>query len=141
MPEGRKSSRTISTARIPVRYAICPRSRYAAGIAAQPVNDSPKASAIAFIVEAVPIVLQCPIDGAEAIAACKNCSRSISPAAYLCRACQITMPDPTSALPSCPSSIGPPDSTMAGISTVDAAMIAAGVVLSQPVVSTTPSSG
>jgi hypothetical protein len=37
--------------------------------------------------------------------------------------------------------LGPPDSTMAGMSTVAAAMIWAGVVLSQPVVSTTASSG
>ena len=40
-----------------------------------------------------------------------------------------------------PFSIGPPDSTIAGMLTVAAAMIAAGVVLSQPVVSTTPSIG
>ncbi len=54
---------------------------------------------------------------------------------------QMTVPEPTSS-PSCqPSSIGPPDRTIAGISTVDAAMIAEGVVLSHPVVSTTPSSG
>ena len=40
-----------------------------------------------------------------------------------------------------PFSIGPPESTIAGMFTVAAAMIAAGVVLSQPVVSTTPSIG
>ncbi|MCY1510973.1 hypothetical protein D9M68_453660 [compost metagenome] len=44
--------------------------------------------------------------------------------------------------PSCqPLSIGPPDSTMAGMLAVAAAISAAGVVLSQPVVSTTPSIG
>ena len=54
---------------------------------------------------------------------------------------QITVPEPTSS-PSCqPSSIGPPESTIAGMSTVDAAMIPLGVVLSQPVVSTTASIG
>ena len=54
---------------------------------------------------------------------------------------QITVPEPTSS-PSCqPSSIGPPLSTIAGMSTVLAAMIWLGVVLSQPVVSTTPSIG
>ena len=37
--------------------------------------------------------------------------------------------------------MGPPESTMAGMFTVAAAISAAGVVLSQPVVSTTPSSG
>ena len=96
---------------------------------------------MAFIVLAVPMVLQCPIEGAEFIAAVRNWSRSISPAANCCRDFQITAPDPTNWSPSWPSSIGPPDSTMAGMSTVEAAMIAAGVVLSQPVVSTTPSSG
>ena len=35
----------------------------------------------------------------------------------------------------------PPEKTMAGISTVEAAISAEGVVLSQPVVRTTPSSG
>ena len=40
-----------------------------------------------------------------------------------------------------PFSIGPPESTIAGMFTVAAAMMQAGVVLSQPVVSTTPSSG
>ena len=53
----------------------------------------------------------------------------------------MTVPEPTS-WPSCqPSSMGPPDSTMAGMSTVLAAITPAGVVLSQPVVSTTASMG
>ena len=139
--DGRKSSYAISTMRRPVSYAICPRSRYGAGIAAQPVNDRPSASATAFIVDAVPIVLQCPADGALSVARLRNSSSSISPAASLRRLRQITVPDPTSS-PSCqPSSIGPPDSTIAGISTVDAAMIPDGVVLSHPVVSTTASIG
>ena len=74
-------------------------------------------------------------------AASKNSSSVISPAASLRRLRQITVPEPTNS-PSCqPSSIGPPDSTIAGISTAQAAMIADGVVLSQPVVSTTASIG
>ena len=40
-----------------------------------------------------------------------------------------------------PLSIGPTDSAMAGMLTVAAAISWEGVVLSQPVVSTTPSSG
>ncbi len=87
------------------------------------------------------MVLQCPADGAEAQAAARNCSSLISPAASLRRLRQITVPDPTSS-PSCqPSSIGPPERTMAGMSTVEAAMMPEGVVLSQPVVSTTASIG
>src|SRR5215510_1446222 len=127
--------------RLPVSYAIWPRSRYGAGIAAQPGNESPSTSATAFIVDAVPIVLQWPSEGADAAAASRNCFSLISPAASLRRERQITVPEPTRS-PSCqPSSIGPPESTMAGISTVEAAMIPDGVVLSQPVVSTTASIG
>ena len=40
-----------------------------------------------------------------------------------------------------PSSMGPPDSTMLGMFTVAAPIMQAGTVLSQPVVSTTPSIG
>ena len=54
---------------------------------------------------------------------------------------QIAAPEPTSSPSNQPSSIGPPDNTIAGMSTVDAAMSWAGVVLSQPVVSTTASIG
>lgn len=110
-------------------------------MAAQPGSDRPSASATAFMVDAVPMVLQWPADGALLQASCKNSSSSMSPAANRRRLRQITVPEPTSS-PSCqPSSMGPPDSTMAGMSTVDAAITPAGVVLSQPVVSTTASMG
>ena len=138
---GRRFSRTISTARRPVANAICARSRNGAGMAAQPGNDIPSASASEFIVSAVPMVLQWPADGADAAAIAINSSSSIVPAARNCRPRQMTMPEPARS-PSCqPSSIGPPDNTIAGRSAVAAAISAAGVVLSQPVVSTTPSSG
>ena len=91
------------------------------------------------MVEAVPMVLQWPADGAEARAVSKNSSSSIWPAARRRRLFQIAVPEPTSSPSKYPSSMGPPESTMAGMSTVEAAMIAAGVVLSQPVVSTTAS--
>ena len=96
MREGRRSSYAISTMRRPVSYAICPRSRYGAGMAAQPGNDRPSASATAFMVEAVPMVLQCPAEGALLQARCKNSSSSISPAASWRRLRQITVPEPTS---------------------------------------------
>ena len=41
------------------------RARHGAGIEAVPGSIIPSASARAFIVEAVPIVLQCPSDGAD----------------------------------------------------------------------------
>ena len=93
------------------------------------------------MVEAVPMVLQWPTEGAEASAVSKNSSSSIWPAASRRRLFQIAMPEPTSSPSNQPSSIGPPESTIAGRSTVEAAMIEDGVVLSQPVVSTTASIG
>ena len=53
----------MPTMRLPVSYAIQPRSRCGAGIAAQPGSDMPSASASEFIEVAVPMVLQCPTDG------------------------------------------------------------------------------
>ena len=58
MSEGRRFSFTIPTMRLPVSNAIQPRSRYGAGIAAQPGSDMPSASAREFIEVAVPMVLQ-----------------------------------------------------------------------------------
>ena len=82
-----------------------------------------------------------PIDGVVLTTGCDKTTPSQIMAASMRRDFQITVPDPTSS-PSCqPSSIGPPESTIAGMSTVLAAMIWLGVVLSQPVVSTTPSIG
>ena len=63
------------------------------------------------------------------------------PAASSWRAFHTAVPEPERSPLYQPLSIGPPDSTMAGIFTVAAAMMQAGVVLSQPVVSTTPSIG
>lgn len=68
MCDGRMSSRTMSHMRMPVAYAICPRSRYGAGMLAQPGSDMPSASASEFIDSAVPMVLQWPTDGDEAVA-------------------------------------------------------------------------
>ena len=63
------------------------------------------------------------------------------PAANSSRAFHTTVPEPARMPFHQPFSIGPPDSTMAGMFTVAAAIRQAGVVLSQPVISTTPSSG
>ncbi len=101
----------------------------------------PSASARAFIVLAVPMVLQKPVDGAEEATSRMKPSWSISPAASISRAFQTMAPEPVRS-PLCqPFSIGPTESAMAGMSTVAAAIRQAGVVLSQPVVSTTPSMG
>jgi hypothetical protein len=93
------------------------------------------------MVEAVPIVLQCPADGADEATRSTKPLLSSLPAACIWRAAHRMVPDPVRSLLNQPFSIGPPESAMAGISTVAAAMICAGVVLSQPVVSTTASIG
>ena len=93
------------------------------------------------MVEAVPMVLQWPIDGAVEAAMSINSSASILPAAISSRACQIAVPEPARSPFHQPLSIGPPQKTIAGVLTVAAAIRQAGVVLSQPVMSTTPSSG
>ena len=63
------------------------------------------------------------------------------PAASSCRANQTIVPEPDRPPAWYPLIIGPPDSTIDGMSTVAAPISIAGVVLSQPVVSTTPSIG
>ena len=109
-------------------------------MAAQPGSDMPSASASAFMVEAVPMVLQWPT---EAPRTTRDRGTLVvdAPAASSWRAHHTTVPEPARSPFHQPFSIGPPESTIAGMLTVAAAMIAAGVVLSQPVVSTTPSSG
>ena len=108
-------------------------------MAAQPGSDMPSASAMLFMESAVPIVLQWPTLGALDATISMNFSMSMRPAANSWRAYQTMVPEPARPPAKCPSSIGPPDSTIAGMSTVAAPIIIAGVVLSQPVVSTTPS--
>ena len=66
---------------------------------------------------------------------------SISPEASRSRAFQITVPEPARSPSNQPFSMGPTDRAMAGMFTVAAAISRAGVVLSQPMFSTTPSSG
>ena len=67
-------------------------------------------------------------------------SRSRRPTERL-RDAQTMVPEPVRWPLYQPLSIGPTESAMAGMLTVAAAIRSAGVVLSQPVVSTTPSSG
>ena len=79
------------------------------------------------------MVLQWPIDGADDAAISMNSWLSMRPAASSSRAFQIAMPEPQRSPFHQPLSIGPPDSTIAGVLTVAAAIRQAGVVLSQPV--------
>src|SRR3954465_7840388 len=101
----------------------------------------PSASASEFMVEAGPLGLQWPIEGAEEATMFMNSSYSISPVANRSRAFQTTVPEPVRSPLNQPFNIGPPDTNIAGILTGAAAIRQAGVVLSQPVVRTTPSRG
>ncbi len=89
------------------------------------------------MVEAVPMVLQVPAERDMPASAAMNSWIEILPALTCSESCQTTVPEPMS-LPSClPLSIGPPETTMVGMSQLAAPISSAGVVLSQPTSSTT----
>lgn len=139
--EGRRSSSTIPTIRCPAACPISNRRASTAGQAAEPGSCMPSASARHAIVEAVPMVMQCPLERAMQPSAKKHSSCVIRPALSSSSNFQTCVPDPTSVPRYLPLSIGPPVTITAGRSTLAAAISIAGVVLSQPESSTTPSSG
>ena len=139
--EMRRSSLTISTIRRPVSCEITRRRLSTAGIAAQPGRLMPSASAMLFMVEAVPMTLQCPGERELPASAAMKSSSDISPARTASEKRQTWVPEPSSSPRNLPFSIGPPEQTIAGTSQLAAPIRRAGVVLSQPVISTTPSTG
>ena len=108
---------------------------------AQPGSVSPSASASEVIVEAVPITMQWPAERDIQLSISTNCSSVILPARRSSSKRQTSVPEPISWAPHIPLSIGPPGTTIEGRSAETAPMIWAGVVLSQPHSSTTPSTG
>ena len=112
-----------------------------AGVPAMPGTIVPSASATSAIVEAVPIVLQCPAlriiaDSERAKSSCESVPARTSSLSF-----HTPVPQPSGAPRKVPLSIGPPGTTTAGMSTLAAAMSRDGMVLSQPPSSTTPSTG
>ena len=93
------------------------------------------------MLSAVPIVLQWPTEAAEDATMSMNSGYSIFCSASSLRASHTTVPDPARRPLYQPSSMGPPESRMAGMFTVAAPIRTAGTVLSQPAVRTTPSIG
>src|ERR1041384_2776277 len=93
------------------------------------------------MVEAVPIVMQCPFERCMQDSAAVNSSCDIFPARTSSDICQTPVPEPNCLPRKCPVSMGPPEMPIVGISTLAAPMSNAGVVLSQPMSSTTPSMG
>ena len=93
------------------------------------------------IVLAVPIVMQWPwLRCMQLSASKKSCSLSV-PARTCSLMLQTPVPDPNSCPRHLPLSIGPPDTPIVGKPTLDAPISSEGVVLSQPINSTTPSIG
>ena len=99
------------------------------------------ASAMHAIVDAVPIDMQCPTLRAAQPSRSSRSSLEISPARASSLLRQRSVPDPSCSAPQCALSCGPPVSMIVGKSTLAAPISWAGVVLSQPESSTTPSTG
>ena len=99
------------------------------------------ASTMASMVEAVPMVMQWPGERDMPDSALMKSASVISPAFTASLNCQTEVPEPTSQPRNLPFSIGPPDRAMVGRSQLAAPISKAGVVLSQPTSSTTPSIG
>ena len=134
-------SSAISTARRPLISESTSRRESDAGMAALPGSVMPSVSAIAAIVDAVPITMQWPAererqDSTSAISSSEMLSARRS--AQILRA---SVPEPISRSRHMPRSIGPPVTMMAGTSAEAAPISMAGVVLSQPESSTTASRG
>ena len=135
------SSCTIPTIRRPTICAKVLRLESAAGIAAFVGRPIPSASTMLAIVDAVPIVIQCPEDRALHASAPRKSSSVISPVLTMASNFQTWVPDPMRSPRYTPFSIGPPDKASVGTPQLAAPMRRAGVVLSQPTRSTTPSIG
>src|SRR5262245_40246590 len=101
----------------------------------------PSASDIQAIVEAVPIVIQCPADRLMHDSASRKSLRAIAPERTSSLNFHTLVPEPISSPRYLPLSIGPPETRIVGRSQLAAPMRRAGVVLSQPASRTTPSSG
>ena len=102
---------------------------------------TPRASTIDAMVDAVPIVMQWPALRAMQLSASSKSLIDILPAAIASENCQTAVPDPTVWPRKRPFNMGPPERTIAGTSQLAAPISRAGVVLSQPVIRTTPSIG
>jgi hypothetical protein len=110
-------------------------------MAALPGRARPSTSAIAAIVEAVPITMQCPLERERQPSTSAITSSVISPARRWAQILRASVPEPSSWLHHTPFSMGPPVTMIAGTSAEAAPISIAGVVLSQAASSTTESIG
>src|SRR5215831_15712661 len=93
------------------------------------------------IVEAVPIVIQCPAERLIQDSASRNSLSAIAPERTSSLNLQTLVPEPISSPLYLPLSIGPPETRIVGRSQLAAPIKRAGVVLSHPASRTTPSIG
>ena len=93
--DGVRSSRTISTIRLPLASASWYRRESTAGMAAPPGIIMPRASAIDAMVEAVPITVQCPALRDMQPSTSAHCSSPIRPARRSSKSLRPSVPDPS----------------------------------------------
>jgi hypothetical protein len=141
MSESFTSSQTISTIRRPVCAPMTAWRESAAGIDAAPGSVTPSASAALVMVDAVPMVMQCPGDRAMPFSISCQSSCVMFPARRSAQYFQVSEPEPNVVPPQCPRSIGPAGMNSAGRSIDSAPISRPGVVLSHPPMSTAPSMG
>src|SRR3977135_2886906 len=138
---GVASSHTISTARLPVAVAIFAWWESAAGIDAEPGRERPSASAAEVMVDAVPIVMQWPCERAMPSSISAQSFSVIVPSRSSAQYLRESLPEPSTCPCQLPRSIGPAGMYIVGRPIDSAPMTSAGVVLSQPPMSTQPSAG
>ena len=127
--------------RRPVAVAIWAWRESGAGIDAAPGKVKPSASAALVMVLAVPMVMQWPGLRAMPLSSSSHCSRFITPARTSFQPLNMSEPEPNVLPAALPRSIGPAGMKIIGRPIEVAPMISPGVVLSQPPISTTPSTG
>ena len=139
--EGLRSSQTISTIRRPQAAAIRSWAEWTAGMVEAPGSISPRASVTAAMVTAVPIVMQVPGVRAMPSSMPRQAHSERQPACRSAQNFQTSVPLPSRWSRQRPASIGPAGMKIAGRSAVIAPIRRPGTVLSQPPISTAPSTG
>jgi hypothetical protein len=107
MSEGLRSSQTISTMRRPEAAHIRGWFASGAGIDEAPGSEKPMASAIAVIVDAVPIVMHMPAERAMPLSMSFHSCTVRLPATRSAQYFQVSEPDPSTVPRQLPRSIGP----------------------------------
>jgi len=104
---GVASSQTNSTARLPVAVAIFGWCESAAGIEAAPGSVRPNASTADVMVDAVPMVMQCPGERAIPSSISSQSCSVIVPARSSAQYLRESLPEPSTCPCQLPRSIGP----------------------------------